>query len=221
MLQHADNDGQLDRDRAQGALGDRTERERFCRVVQDEVVRIVPDDVPLILDATDDLEPAYRAVNTHPRLVDESIAAHPDSLTDRTLEERARTILDHLHAEETSRWKERFGTLRAQGLATTRLAEVAAAAVAAGIEELRFDIEDDTQGSIDEFGRLTKKKAADVAGGGAGDGRAPATSADRLVDEIAERVLRTGGRVLAVRQKELLDGSPVAATLRFPVQAPH
>jgi len=38
-----------------------------------------------------------------------------------------------------------------------------------------------------------------------------------LVDEIAARVLRTGGTVKAVRSDDLPDDSPVAATFRGPL----
>ncbi len=39
------------------------------------------------------------------------------------------------------------------------------------------------------------------------------------IDEIAARVLRSGGRVRAVRSTDLPDGAPVAAVLRFPLPA--
>nr|BFF12205.1 hypothetical protein GCM10025699_35080 [Microbacterium flavescens] len=202
MLTHAENDGRLDRQRAQGANGDRVERERYSRAVEEEVSRIVPDDVPLVLSATTELEAAYRAVNTHPALHDDGIAPHPESLDDQKIERLARTVLDERRERETSEWKERFGTLRAQGLATSRLVEVAAAAAAAAIDELRFDLDADAAGTIDEFGRIERGEP----------GEAPS-----LVDEIASRVLHSGGTVRAVRTKDLMDGSPVAATLRFPV----
>src|SRR5690606_19507570 len=70
MLEHTTTGGRFDRDRADGATGDRIERERYARTAQDAVVRIVPAEVPLILAAATDLEPAYREVNTHPLLLD-------------------------------------------------------------------------------------------------------------------------------------------------------
>lgn len=206
MLHHADNDGDADRDRARGATGERVERARFCRTVQDEVVRIVPRHVPLLLAATTELAPAYRAVNTHPELLEDGVDAHPESLDDREIERLARDALDRLREDETAAWKEDFGNLRAQRLATTRLSEVAAAAASAAVDELRFDLESDVTGRIDEFGRILDRDAPD---------------APPLVDEIAARVLRTGGRVRAVRNADLLDGSPLAATLRFEVPTPR
>lgn len=201
MLEHAANHGDRDRDRAQGATGDRTERERFCRTVQDEV-RALAAGAPLILNVTPELEAAYRAVNTHPVLLAESISANPESLDDQRLETEARAILDRREVAEIAEWKERFGTLRAQDLATSKLSEVAAAAAAAAIEELRFNVDASEGGTIDEFGRVSRDDS---------------DSAPRLVDELAARVLHTGGRIRGVSSADLLDGSPVAATLRFPV----
>jgi hypothetical protein len=131
---------------------------------------------------------------------------HPESLDDRELEEWARRLLDRLHQEETTRWKAAFGSLRAQNLATTRLAEVAAAAAASAIDELRFDVDSDATGVIDEFGRIIDRDDPD---------------APKIVDTLAAHVVRTGGRVRAVRNADLLDGSPVAATLRFEVAVPQ
>ena len=37
-----------------------------------------------------------------------------------------------------------------------------------------------------------------------------------LVDEIASRVLATGGRVLGVRKADILRGGALAAILRYP-----
>jgi len=41
-----------------------------------------------------------------------------------------------------------------------------------------------------------------------------------VVDEIARRVLSSGGRVLAVRGAEVPGGGPVAAIFRYPLSAP-
>ncbi|MFB8387684.1 hypothetical protein ACFC3F_11160 [Microbacterium sp. NPDC055910] len=204
VLEQAENDGRFDMRRAQGAKGDRIEHERYCRVVQDEVARIVPDGACFVLAASSDLAPAYRAVSTQAGLTDDGIDAHPGSLDDRALADAARSIVEDAQARATSAWKERFGTLRAQGLATSRLVEVAAAAAEAAIDELRFDREADATGTIDEFGQVERE-----------------ADATPLVDEIAARVLHSGGRVRAVRRRDLVDGSPVAATLRFPVTVPR
>ncbi len=201
-LAHATNDGQRDLPRSQGSTGDRIEREKFARIVQDAVVAVVPADVPIILAASQDLAPAYRAVNTHRLLLEHGIEAHPDSLSAAELETAARAVLDaHEHAELAA-WRERFGSLRAQGLATSSLKHAAVAASTGAVEELLFDLAHTEEGHLDEAGHVTA--AADAG---------PDTYA--LVDEVAARVLRAGGRVRAVRHEDIPDGTAVAAVLRF------
>jgi hypothetical protein len=48
-----------------------------------------------------------------------------------------------------------------------------------------------------------------------GEGRPEETYG--VVDEIARRALLAGGRVLGVRQSDIPDGAPLAATLRYPI----
>jgi hypothetical protein len=203
MLEHASNDGRADRDPARGSDGDQPERERFSKAVADAVDEAVPRGVPLVLAAADDFRAAYRAQNSRPLLLEEEIVAHPGSLSDDEIASRALAILHGRHAARVSEWKERFGTLRAQGLATSRLSEVAAAAAAAAVEELLVDQDAERSGTLDEFGRLH----------GGGDG-------DFLLLDLAAQVLRTGGEVRAVPRDELTDGAPAAAVLRFPVPDP-
>ena len=205
MLQRANNEGRMDRGPAQGADGDRPERERFCKVVAEAVGAIVPRAVPLVLCATDDLRQAYRAQNRHPLLLDDEIAGHPEALADRELEERVMEVLRARNAQHVKDWKERFGNLRQQGLATSKVAHVAAAAAAAAIEELRVDRKASRSGDIDEWGRLLNRD---------GDRRF-------LLLDLAADVMRTGGEVIAVPREDLTDGSPVAAILRFEVQTPN
>ncbi len=205
VLEHAHNYGQADMPRAAGATGQKIEQQRYCRLVQDAVLeRIGDSSLPMILAASDDLRPAYRVINTYPHLLESGIEAHPGSLTPGDLDTRSRSILDEHYRAELNDWREHFGTQRSQGRATSEFDEVARAATAAAVDELLFDMDASLEGSIDDMGIVER---ADAAG--------PTTY--NLVDEIAARVLRSGGTVRAVRNEDLVDGSPVAALLRFPV----
>lgn len=205
VLKHADNDGQADRGRATGSHGQRLEQQRYCRIIQDAVLERIGDNrLPLILASSNDFGPSYRSVNSYPNLLPDGIEVHPDSLSRDDLDTRARTILEAHYGQDLAKWKESFGNKRSQGLATSRLDDVARAAASAAVAELRFDVESTVEGTIDEQGVIVK--AAE-----------PGPDTYPLVDEIASRVLRAGGSVLGVRNKDLTDGSPVAAILRFPI----
>lgn len=197
--------GRFDQHRADGTTGDRIERERYCRLVQDAVLaHIAESTLPLIVAASRDLEPAYRAVNTYRHLLEHGIEANPEALSVDDLTTRARKILDDHYANTLAEWRELFGTRQAHGLATSQLSEVARAATASGVESLLFDMDSTQEGSIDDAGVVHEVSEPDAENYG-------------IVDEIAARVLRSGGTVKAVRATDLPDNTPVAAMLRFPM----
>ncbi len=197
--------GRFDRHRADGTTGDRVERERFCSLVQDAVLlHVAESTLPMILNASADLDPAYRAVNTYRGLLKDGIDANPEALSVEDLNTRARTILDEFYEAKMVDWRELFGTHRSNGVATSQLNEVARAATASAVAELWFDMDFGLEGSIDDTGVVHEVSEPDA-------------ESYRIVDEIAARVLRSGGIVKAVRADDLPDKTPVAATLRFPM----
>ena len=170
--------------------------------VQQAVLDVIGDsDLPLLLAASSDLEPAYREVNSYRSLLEQGIYANPSSLSLQELEKRGRKLLEQHSEDELASWRENFGTLRANGRASSQLSDVAKAASAGLVDTLLFDLASTEEGSIDEGGRIT---IADVPG--------PTTYG--LVDEVAVRALRTGGTVKAVRREDLPDNTSIAATFR-------
>jgi hypothetical protein len=204
VFEHAENDGQADRGRATGSHGQKTEQQRYCRLIQDAALERIGDNrLPLILAASAELGPSYRSINSYPDLLPDGIEAHPDSLSRDELDAQAKAILAQHYRAALEGWREDFGTRRSQGLATSKIDEVARAAAASAIATLHFDVDSTIEGTIDEQGRITE---SDEAGGGY-----------PLVDELAARVIRSGGTALGVHNEDLIDGSPVAAVLRFPI----
>ncbi|WP_029088960.1 hypothetical protein [Brevibacterium album] len=201
-LTRAPQEGRFDRHRADGTLGPKPEQKRYASLVQKAVLEAIRDpEAPLLLAAANGLDPVYRDVNSHDRLLGESIAVNPASLSDEDLEARAREILDRHYGQRISDWVEHFGNQRAAGRASSQLTDVARAAREGRVAELLFDIEADHEGMIDEYGAVA---LADEPG--------PATY--RVVDEVAAQVLRTGGRVRGVRAAEMPDEGWTAAVFR-------
>ncbi|EPR75499.1 hypothetical protein ADILRU_2042 [Leifsonia rubra CMS 76R] len=201
-LETTETDGRFDRRRADGALGPKIEQRRYCSVVQDAVLDVMGDSgLPLILSAASDLEPAYREANSYRDLLEHGIDANPSSLSLEELEKRGRSVLENHSEGELAAWRENFGTMRANGLASSQLSDVARAATSGLVDTLLFDLASTQEGSIDESGSVTLA-------------REPGPTTYGLIDEIAVRVLRTGGAVKAVRRDDLPDDRPVAATFR-------
>lgn len=195
--------GRFDQHRADGTTGDRVERERYCRLIQEAVLEHIADStLPLIIATSRDLEPAYRAINSYKGLLERGIDGNPEAFSVEDLNKRARAILDEHYENKLVEWRETFGTRRVNGLATGQLNEVARAATASAISELMFDMDSTLEGRIDDAGVVHEVSEADAENYG-------------IVDEIAARVLRSGGTVKAVRAADLPDDTPVAAMLRF------
>lgn len=68
-----------------------------------------------------------------------------------------------------------------------------------------MDIDEVIPGRIDDAGKVIFAERASATDYG-------------LVDEIASRVIATGGRVFGVRKADIPRGEPLAAILRYPVR---
>ncbi|HEY4616280.1 MAG TPA: hypothetical protein VIG75_12540 [Citricoccus sp.] len=203
-LQTADNEGRMDRQRADGHQRPKAQRRDYCSRVQEAVLRQINGSRhPLVLAASPDLEPAYREVNTYSRLVEEGLGVNPAALSAAELARRGREVLDRNYAAQLAAWRERFGTQRAHGRASAKLREIARAATEGRVDVLLFDLAAEREGTIDEFGEVTVAEE-------------PSARTYGLADEVAARVLRTGGTVKAVRSGDLPDGARIAATFRSP-----
>jgi hypothetical protein len=160
--------------------------------------------IPLILAATEPLASIYRSVNTfNSHLAKTTIQGSPQTMTDAQLGQRSRTILDGLYLEEIAAWRRVFEARENQGRATTDIAQAARAATMGAVESMLADIDDVIPGRIDDAGSVTFVEQESP------------TNYD-LVDEIATRVIATGGHIIGVRKADIPRGEPLAAILRYP-----
>ena len=178
----------------------------------DQAVRPVLNglDIPLVLAATETVAALYRTVNTYPHLAEERIAGNPETSTDAELVESARTLLDAIYSDELAAVSELFELRNSRGRSATDLSDVARLATLGAVDTLLVDIDVTVLGSSEEdTGAITLDDAA------ATDEHDPLSYG--VLDEIARRVLKNGGRVLAVREGEIPGGGQAAAILRFAV----
>ena len=162
-------------------------------------------ELPLILASTEPLDAIFRSVCSYPHLASTTIAGSPDSTPDAELAASARTILDGVYAAQLAEIRALFETRMGANRASTDLGRVARAATYGAVDTLLADIDAVIQGSVDEdSGAVTLDERDDAVNYG-------------VVDEIARRVLHSGGRVLEVRSDEIADGAPLAAILRYAV----
>lgn len=191
--------------RIQGSEGQRVRHLQYVRRV-DAALRpvLAGRDTPLILAAVDPLASLYRIVNSYACLLPTVIRESADHMTNAQLAEKAIPILDQAYAAEIAAVRALFETRAGQGRTATDLTDAARAATFGTVDTLLVDMDQALPGTIDENGIITlaDKECANTYG---------------VVDEIAGRVLVTGGRVLAVRQNDIPGEGSLAAILRYPI----
>jgi hypothetical protein len=191
--------------RIMGSEGKKVRLRQFARKV-DGALRglLAGSTVPLVLAAVDSLAAIYRSVNTYPHLASRGIDGSPERMNEADLAAAARAVLDDLHRAEIEAWIDRFQQRANQGRATTDIAHVARAATFGAVDSLLVDMDQAVHGTIDDDGRVTFAETGSASTYG-------------IVDEIASRVIQSGGQVLSVRQQDIPEGKPLAAILRYPV----
>jgi hypothetical protein len=159
---------------------------------------------PLILAATDPLLSLFRTTATYPRLAHDAIVTSPVRMSEADLAAAARPILDKVHADRLAEVRALYATRGDTGRATTDLADAARAATAGAVEVLMVDIDRVVPGTVDDVGTVAFADGA---------------SADTygVIDEIAGRVLLSGGSVVGARAGDLPGDTGLAAILRFAV----
>ena len=176
---------------------------QFARAV-DHALRglLRVSELPLVLAATSPLEPIYRSVNTYPHLIRAYIEGSPSESSDAQLAERVRAILDSIYRDKLVDWKARFEVMDKAGRATCDIAQAARAATVGAVDSVLVAIDQVMHGTIDEKGAVTSADA-------------PGPNSYPLVDEIANRVILTDGKVLAVRSADIPEHKPLAAILSW------
>ena len=191
-------------DRIHGAEGQKVLLRQFARNV-DKALRplLTGSDIPLILAAAEPLASIYRSVNTYSHLAQATIEGSPESMTDAQLGEQARTVLDGIYRDELAAWRSLFEARASQGRATTDVAQAASAATMGAVDSVLVNIDEVIPGRMDDRGAIVFAEQASASNYG-------------LVDEIAARVIATGGRVIGVRRADIPRGESLAAILRYP-----
>jgi hypothetical protein len=189
--------------RIQGSEGQKIRLRQFARKVDHALRGVLTGlELPLILAATEPLDAIYRSVNSYPHLVETGIAGNPEGRSDEELASAARTVLDAEYERELGEVRARFDLRSSDGRASADVATVARAATIGAVDTLVVDIDEKLPGELDE--------ATGAVAFGDDDARTYG-----VVDEIARRVLLSGGQVLAVRTDDVPGGGALAAILRY------
>jgi hypothetical protein len=189
--------------RLQGSEGQKTRLRQYARKIDHALRGVLTGlELPLILAAAEPLNAIYRSLNSYPHLVDTGIPGNPEDRPDEELAAEARTVLDAEYERELSEVRDSFAFSFSRGLGSSDVATVARAATQGAVGTLLVDIDGKVPGQLDEETGAVTFSDDDSASYG-------------VVDEIARRVMLTGGDVLAVRKDDVPDGAAVAAIFRY------
>jgi len=177
---------------------------RYARTV-DQALRGVlkGESAPLLVAAAEPMASIFRHASSYPHVAAQVIAGSADDTAEHVLAGDARKVLDEINAQEMARIADLFAARANDGRATTDIAQAARAATFGAVDTLVVDMDTTVSGFVDETtGAVTFDAAPDAVNYG-------------VVDEIARRVLQTGGRVLSARRADVPREADLAAVLRY------
>jgi len=179
--------------------------ERFFRMVDRTILEShsQPSALPLILAALPEHQGHFRKLSQNPFLMKEGIRSHPDTLPMTEFRERAWSVFQPQYQARLEALANEFSVAKSKGLGQDDVKEVAKAAAAGRIATLLVEADRQVPGRID--GPTAEVGVKDLGHPEVAD----------LLDDVAELVLKTGGRVVVVPSDQMPTKTGAAATLRF------
>jgi hypothetical protein len=176
-----------------GSEGKKILVRQYARAVDDALRSLLRgDERPLILIAPQPINAIFRSVCSYPYLLDADLQSSGDRMTETEIAEAVQPLLADAEEQRRAQLAELLDQRRSQNRVLEDLADIARAATAGAVDTLIVDRAANESGSLDDAGNLTLDD-----------------SGINVVDEVAGRVLTTGGTVLA------LPDAKTAAILRY------
>lgn len=179
--------------------------ERFFRAVDRAVLEhhSRPSGLPLLLAALPEHHHLLRRISDNPHLLDASIDVDASALSLDELRARAWALVLPSYLDRLARLTDAFAEAQAKQNGSGDLSDVARATVEGRVATLLLEADRSIPGRIDtDSGALS-----------AGDPDDP--TVDDVLDDLGERVLRSGGEVVIVPAERMPTRSGLAAIYRF------
>jgi hypothetical protein len=179
--------------------------EKFFRAVDRSIHEHYskPSGLPLLLAALPQHHALFRKISQNPLLMEEAIDISTDVVSTDELRKRAWQTIEPDYAADLTRLGEQFRSNHAKGKSNDDLSDIAAAAIHGRVDTLLVEADRHIPG------RMTPDTAR-ISFDDAGD-----PEVDDLLDDVAEVVMKTGGKVLVVPKSGMPTQSGLAAIYRF------
>ncbi len=158
--------------------------------------------MPLLLAALPEHHHLFRQISQNLLLGAVAIDIHPDDLSIDALRERAWQLILPRYLHRLATLTDAFGVAKSRGLGSDNIGSVAQATVAGRVATVLIEAERMIPGSIDAAGAVTLDDSV-------------RSEVDDVLDDLGERVLRTGGEVVVVPAERMPASTGIAAIYRF------
>jgi hypothetical protein len=181
----------------------RLDVERFFRVIDRAVTEAhsMPSTLPLILAALPEYHSRFQELSHNPYLLEEGIHTNADAQTKGWLREEAWRVMEPRYRARLQQLVDIYHAARARGQATDDLAHALGFATDGRVGTLLVEAERRIPG--DAEGHIPHRT----------DGNGPGES--DLLDDLAERVMKTGGQVIVVPHDGMPTRTGLAAVFRY------
>jgi hypothetical protein len=181
----------------------RLDLERFFRVVDRAVLEAhsKPSELPLVLAALPEYHSAFRAISHNPWLLEEGIPKHPGMMKADALRDEAWRLMEPRYHKRLQALLDAWHAARARGLATDDLTHALEFATDGRVGTLLLEADRRIPGHVE--GRMPRYADRDEPG--VGD----------ILDDLAERVLKTGGQVVVAPLGSMPTDKGLAAVFRY------
>jgi hypothetical protein len=181
----------------------RLDMERFFRVIDRAVTEAhsKPSELPLILAALPEYHSRFREISHNPWLLAGAIPKHPGLMGPEELRHEAWRLIEPRYHQRLQALLDAYHAAKARGLATDDLTHAVEFATDGRVGTLLLEADRRIPGHIE--GRMPRLSAGGEPG-----------SSD-VLDDLAERVLKTGGQVVVAPLGSMPTDKGLAATFRY------
>jgi hypothetical protein len=177
--------------------------ERYFRAVDRAIMEAhsKPSELPLILAALPEYHSRFKEISHNPFLLDEAIPINADAFSPDVLREKAWRVMEPRYHARLQQLLDSYHAALARGLATDDLTHAIEFATDGRVGTLLIEADRRLPGHVEE----RMPRPADANDDSAGD----------MLDDLAERVLKTGGQVIVAPKGSMPSATGLAAVFRY------
>ncbi|NBO91455.1 MAG: hypothetical protein EBV06_03940 [Planctomycetia bacterium] len=193
---------------------------RFFKVIDGAVADRFskPSGLPLVLVALAEHQAIFRRVSQNMALTAQGVETNPEALDLNELREVVWKAVEPYYLTRLAQWCEDYTNAQALEMGSSDLCDVVKAALSGRVGRLMIEADRVVPGRVDpRSGAILQQTDLDSGGKSGKSSLPPFAQADAidLLEEVAEKVLRTGGEVVVVPPERMPSSTGLAATYRF------